>query len=359
MTAMRTLTPFNRDQNAIGTVKVYVHGYDGTNSAPYVISQATITPFDGSAPIVRVLQLSLQKNVGTAANGLVALSGLTLSGASFADSFNSNPTNSPIGPWLSYSSAIAKSNTSVVVMAGSISAGSGTIKGDLRLGSGVVAPSSSVYSGTLTTNYTAAFPLPTYPTAASVSQSYSLGSSLPATLPRGGDLPAADGRYYYFCGSATIGAVTISTGKNVTIVGTSTGMSSGLAIQNLATCIIYMDGILTLTKGNDISNVSWAGALQIFTSTSGTCSIGNKSALLGSLYAPKATLNISGGSTSGMLVGYFVAKTISATGSMAFHYDEALGSTSTAVGWDIVGWQEFQSATDRASVGTLTNNFLP
>ena len=37
--AMRTLTPFNRDQNAIGVTKIYVKGYDGSDAAPYIIAR--------------------------------------------------------------------------------------------------------------------------------------------------------------------------------------------------------------------------------------------------------------------------------------------------------------------------------
>lgn len=357
--AMRTLTPFNRDQNAIGTVKIYVRGYDGSDPAPYVISQARITPFDGGAPIVRVLRLNMAQNSAVAANGLVALNGLTFTGASFADSFNSNPSNSPTGPWLSYSSGIATSRTAAAVLAGSVSIASGKVFGDLRLGSGVTAPSTSDYTGTLTTNYSATFPLPTYPTAGSVSQSYNVGSTIPGTLPRFGDLPASDGRYYYFCNSTTIGAVTISASRNVTIVGTNTSMGSGLVLPVSSTCFVHMDGPLTLIKGNDVDNNAWAGALRIFTSTSSASTIGNKSEFIGTFHGPSSALTITGGSAAGLVVGSFIARTITASAGMDFHYDEALGATTLAAAWRVTNWQQFQSSADRASVGALTNNFLP
>ena len=357
--AMRTLTPFNRDQNAIGTVKIYVKGYDNSDAAPYVISQATITPFDGGAPIVRVLQLRLQKNNAAAANGLVALNGLTFTSDSFADSFNSNPSNSPAGPWLSYSSIIARSSTAAAVLAGSVSIESGRVFGDLRLGSGVVAPPTSYYTGTLTTNYSATFPLPTYPTAGSVSQSYNIGSSIPGTLPRFGDLPASDGRYYYFCNNTTIGAVTISAARNVTIVGTNTGLSSGLVLPISGTCFIYMDGPLTLSGGNDITNAAWAGALRVYSSTSSNSSIGNKSEFIGCFHAPSSALTITGANSDGLVVGSFIAQTITAANGKDFHYDEALGPTTLTAAWRVTSWQQFQSSADRASVGTLTGGFLP
>lgn len=356
--AMRTLTPFNRDQNAVGVTKIYVKGYNGTDAAPYVVSQAVVTPFDGGAPVIKTVHLVIRRNAATVGHGIVALNGLTMSSATFADSFISNTLGTPLGPWLPYTSLLSRSNASVVVLGGTFSIGTGKIKGNLYLGSGVVAPPAADVTGTITTNYTASFPLPTYPTAASVSQSYNLGSTIPLLLPRLGDAAAADGRYYYFCNNTTIGTVSIAAGRDVTLVGTNTGMNSGLSIQLGATCYIYMDGTLTLNKGNDINNVSWAGALKIFSSTSGTCSIGNKSQLVGCLYIPNATLNLSGKDATSMVVGSFVARTINASGSMDFHYDESLQPAVMTTSYDVTRWLDFQSAADRATVSGLTGGYL-
>lgn len=353
--AMRTLPPFNRDQNAVGLVKVYVTGYDGSDTAPVVFSQAVITPFDGSPPVVKTLQLLLKRS--TSAYGLVGLNGLNLKGNTIADSFNSNPTGSPTGPWLAYSSTIARSKTAAVVLSGAISIGSGKVYGDAYLGTGVASPTTSEVTGTITTNYATTFPMPVYPTPATVSQSYNVGSAVPATLPVAGHLPAADGRYYYFCSSTTIGAVTITAGRTVTIVGTNTSLGPGLSVQSNGTCFIYMDGTVNLTKGADINNSGWAGALQIFTTTTGTCTMGNSSQIVACLYAPFATLSASGG-TGGMLVGYYVAKTITTAGNMDFHYDEAFRTIGSSNGWVWHQWLEFQSAADRATVAGLTGNYL-
>ncbi len=353
--AKLTLPTFNRDQNGIGIVKVYVIGYDGSNATPTVLSQATITPFDGGAPVIKTVQMAL-KNNGAPIYGLVALHGLNFKGSNFADSFNSNPTNSPTGPWAAYSSAVAASKTSVVVLAGSVKVGSGKIYGDLKLGAPVATPPASDYTGTVTTNFTATFPMPVYPTAAAVSQSYNVSSTIPPALPRGGDLPAADGRYYYFCKNTTIGSVAIANGMNVTIVGTGTKLSAGLNILGTGTCFIYMDGVVTLSKGADLVNTGWAGALQIYTTTTGNCSIGNNSQIMACLYAPNADLTVSGSGSSGMLIGSFVADTITASNTMDFHFDEALRPFGS--GWRLTGWLELQSAADRATVAGRTGNFL-
>jgi hypothetical protein len=359
--AMRTLPPFNRDQHAIGVVKVYVHGYDGTDSAPYAISQATITPFDRIPPIVKILQIGLKQTGGYFTNGVVGVGGLTLKGQPIIDSFNSNPTNSPTGPWVPYSSAIAAANASVIVPSGSINLGNGQVNGNVSVGKGVTAPPVSQVTGTIQTGYSGTFAMPTYPTAAAVSQSYNLGKTLPATLPAAGDKPAADGRYYYFVSGATIGKTTIAAGKNVTIVGSTTKMSSGLTVGANATCAIYMDGTISASGKGAINNTNWAGALQIFTTTTGTCQISGNGELKACLYAPNATLKVAGGGSSGSVVGAFVAKSLTSTGHADFHYDEALRQLNTGGGnsWGVATWFELQSSADRSSVGALTNDFLP
>ena len=350
--ASRTLTPFNRDQNAIGIVKVYVKGYNGTDAAPYVVSQATITPFDGGAPIVKVLQIKLRFKYPAA---LVGINGLTLNGKAYADSFNSNPSGSPTGPWAVYPGAGATSNTNATVLTGAITLGSGQIKGNLQLGAGVATPPSSAYTGTVTTNYSATFPLPVYPTVASVSQSYNLAATIPPILPRVGDLPASDGRYYYFCSGATISATAITVGTNVTITGTTTKLNTGLIVPATATCFIYMDGIISVAGVTALLNSSWAGAVRIYTSTASACSMGNGTSITACVYAPNAALSITG---SGMMIGSFVANTISAANGQEIHYDEALGQSGTG-GAVLTSWYEMLSSADLATRAALTGGFLP
>jgi hypothetical protein len=355
--AMRTLPTFNRDQNAIGTVKVCVIGYDGSNLTPLVISQATLTPFDGSAPISKTVRITL-KGGGAPVYGIVALHGLTLSKAAFADSFDSNPSKSPTGPWQDYSSAMATAKTTVVVLDGEISVESGKIQGDLKLGDGVAPPAVSDYTGTVTTGFHATFPLPDFPTAAGVSQSYDVGNRLPTALPRNGDAPAADGRYYYFCRNTTVGAVTVASGKNVTIVGSNTGMSAGLTIEGTGTCIVYIDKTINLATGKTINDTNWAGALQIYTSTTSKCTFANNSRITARLFAPYAEVSASGTGNQGGFVGTCAADTITASSSMDFHFDEALQTAGSGGAWAMTGWLELQSAADRATLAGLTDNFL-
>lgn len=361
--AMRTLTPFNRDQHAVGIAKVYVKGYDGSDAAPYVVSQATVTPFDGGAPVVRTVRLEIRRNAATLAHGLVALNGLDLRNSSFVDSYNSNPWGSPTGPWLPYMSLLARSHASVVVLGGSVDIrNSARIKGDLYLGPGVAAPSASDVTGTITTNYSATFPFPTYPTSAGVSRSYDLGSSIPSVLPRAGDQPASDGRYYYFCSNENIRSFSVTANRDVSIIGTNSGMpvtaSTPIVLPSSSTLHIYMDRALTLSGGADLNPSGWAGALRIYTTTTSDCTIANNSQIVAWFQAPNAELRATGNNSANMLAGFYLARFIYAANSMDFHYDESLQPAASTATYDVTRWFDFQSAADRATVSGLTGGYL-
>lgn len=355
--AMRTLPTFNRNQNAIAVVKVYVKGYDGSDAAPYIVAQAVVTPFDGGQPVIRTVHLSLRRHNGTAGKGLVVLNGaFTLTSPAYADSYVSNPASSPTGPWSAYPAAGARSNNDTVVLAGAVTIGTGQVKGDLYLGSGVAAPPASKVTGTIFTNYSATYPFPAYPTAAGVSQSYSLGATIPSTLPRAGDLPAADGRYYYFT-TASVRKFTVSASTNVTIVGTS-GMavssSNPVTLPTTSTLHVYVTGVFSIS-GTSLNAAGYAGALRIYSSTASACSIGNNSQVVAMIHLPNATLAASGATLTNTVSGQIIAKSITATGGHEFHYDESLPVYAT---YEMTRYMDFQSAADRATVSGLTGGYL-
>jgi Cellulose binding domain len=334
--ATYTLPSFNRNQNAVGVVKVYVAGYNGSVTTPKVYSQAVVTPFDGSPPIIKTLQISLVGSSATTNLGLVVLNTAELADSCFADSFNSNPSNSPTGPWLSYSSSIATTDLAVGILAGTATFG----------------PTAKI---TLSTNYSATYPLPTYPTTASVSQYYSVGSSLASTLPVSGHSPASDGRYYYFCSGRTIKDISITAGNHVTIVGSGgTKLEDGVTIPSSSSCYIYMDGTLQL-DGSGFSNSSWAGALRIYTSTTSECKIDDINKTVACFYAPYAYLKIEKG---GEFMGGLVVKKLKLSGGADYHYDKALlnpVSTSTP---SRLGTFSFDSQWVSAGVDNFQGRFV-
>ena len=355
--AMRALPTFNRDQNGVGVVKVYVKGYDGSDAAPYIVSQAVVTPFDGGAPVIRTVHLALRRHAGTLGHGVVALNGLTLSNSTYADSYISNPTSSPTGPWLVYSTAIDNPNASVAVLAGTLSTTStARIYGNLYLGPGVTAPPAGRVTGTTTPNYLLTIPFPAYPTAAGVSQSYNLGASIPLNLPRAGDLPAADGRYYYFT-TASVRSFTVTANRHVTIVSTVGMPITSTTLINLpttSTLHVYLSGTFTIT-GAGINASGYAGALRIYTTTASNCTVGNSSQVVAWFHAPNAAFSATGTSTANRLSGCFVARTISVAGTQYLHFDESLPVYAT---YDMTRYMDFQSAADRATVAGLTGGYL-
>ena len=129
-------------------------------------------------------------------------------------------------------------------------------------------------------------------------------------------------------------------------------------MQSMCTLHIYMDGRLKLKGGDDLNNTGWSGALRIYTTTKETCTVGNKSQLYAWFQAPNAKLEATGGNDTSMMCGFPLAKTITGSGSMDFHYDDSLQPAGSGNGWTVGSWMEFQSSTDRAAVGSLTGNFI-
>jgi hypothetical protein len=355
--AMRTLPTFNRDQNAVGVVKVYVKGYDGSDAAPYIMSQAVVTPFDSGKPVIRTVHLALRRHAGTGGHGLVARNGFTLSNSTYADSYISNPTSSPTGPWLVYPAGGARNSSSVVNLTGTVTiAATAQVRGNLYLGAGVTPPAPARVTGTITPNYTFTVPTTVAPTVAGVSQSYNLGASIPLNLPRAGDLPAADGRYYYFT-TASVRRFTVAANSHVTIVGTSTmavTAANYVTLPTTSTLHVYVTGAFSIS-GTNLNAAGYAGALRIYTTTASTCTIGNNSQVVAWIHAPNATLNASGATPSNTVSGAVLANRITAATGHEYHFDESLPVYAT---YTMTRYMDFQSAADRATVAGLTGGYL-
>lgn len=355
--ATLTLPTFSRGQSAVGIVKVYVNGYNGSVAIPSVVSQATITPLDGSPPVTKTLKMGLKKK-GAFNAAILTSSSLELGTAATVDSFSSNPTGSATANPLAYPGGGIRAKGNVVALGGSVDLGaSGIVNGDVALAAGVTAPPQSQVNGTIVTNYTGTFPLPAFPALESITKGYLL-LTLPATLPRAGDLPASDGRYYYFAPLSPIGNTTIKAGRNVTVL--AARVNSGLMIQNDATCIIYTFGKINTAGNSGIVNQSWAGALQIFTLTDDPCEIGHNGAILATIYAPFAEVRINSGGSTPEFVGAVMARKVKTAANLAFHYDEALQNSSTVVGlgWTLTTWYDLQGTTESATLAALTSGFL-
>ncbi|PAW67051.1 MAG: hypothetical protein B9S34_06530 [Opitutia bacterium Tous-C1TDCM] len=352
-----TLPQFSRGQGAIGRVKVFVSGFNGSVQIPYVISQATVTPLDGSPPITKTLRIGLKKR-GAYNAALVASNGIDFGSNSVIDSFNSNPSGISGSTPLAYPGNGAASAANVIVLGGDADFGSSTLlKGSLMLAAGVASPPANQVTGTIVTNYAGTFPLPSFPSLASINRGYLL-FTVPATLPRSGDSPASDGRFYYFPLLDNIDNTTVTAGKNVTVV--CAGVRSKITIQAGASLIVYTYGTINTSGDNAIVNNSWAGALQIFTSTTSRCDVGNNGNTLACIYAPNAEVRLNGGGSDPRYVGAVMAKSIKTHSNLKVHYDEALLNSSmvVGVGYTLSTWYDLQGTADAAGLSALTGGFL-
>ncbi len=358
--ATRTLTFPNLDQNASGTVKVWVAGYDGTEVVPVIVAKATITPVEGPT-IEKIVKIILSKN-GALPKGLIAKNGITWNGHPIADSYLSSAVPG-VPPFSAYNAGTARTNITVGSLYGpQIDLGAqGVVYGNVMLGSGVTVSGGTITGQTIG-NLTYNFTMPVYPTNAGATAGVNLGATVPAVLPRAADLaggPRADGYYYYYTNGATIGTTTITAGAKVVIVGTATNMIDGLQIgvsgAQVGMAKIYMDG--TMSPGNgSVNTAAWAGALEVYTTTAGTCTLSGNGFFCGSLFAPNAELRGNGGGNNAQdLCGSFIVGTVTSNGHMSFHYDEGLGASANPRAWGLALWTEMQTAAERQVYASKLN----
>lgn len=394
--AKRTLT-FNRSQNAVGTVKIFVNGYNGSDSDPYVIAQATITPFDGTPPVVKVIQINIGKNAYWT-NGLVGVNSLTVTGNTtqtgniVMKSYNSLASSATVHAKFTTDSQLT-SLSSLVVKDSSLTVASPnstiSISGDLYRGTNITStPSTVTVSGNTYTDYIGVFPSPTQPlgTASSSSKrrtrtsgagiTYNTGYS--STLPNSSDtINSNDSTYYYYWSNRDITDLAISTGKTVIIVGTNNtkinlnGSSDVITVGANSTLTMYIDGNINIASRSTLT-ADWAGALKVYTTNTTTSTINANSTVYAGIYAPNATLTFVGNTTATAnysttlgqadgrtLVGAFVGKNVTATNKVRLVWDSALLTENLGRIWPINQWWDMGDNAARTTIGALTGNFLP
>jgi Tfp pilus assembly protein PilX len=398
--ATRTFSFSNLDQNSSGTVKVWVDGYDGTAAVPNIVAKAVISPNGGQErPIEKSIKVILSKN-GVLPKGVVAKIGINWNGQPFADSFVSSTTTPPSPPFTPWAAGTARDNTTLASLGGTIDLSQGTVSGNVMTGPGVTVTGHGTITGQQIGNFSYDFTMPGFPSTAG----YNIGATVPTILPRpaevtggtvaartaaqiatgqppvvtGGtvtrvaDTPAADGIYYYYTTGATIENVTITAGKKVVIVGAGgTRLRAGVNVPaNIDATVgaigagslkIYMDGNIDMSGNDKINliaspNASWAGALEVYTTTTSDCTFSGNAQFVGCIFAPNAEIRGNGGGNDQAdLIGSFVAKSITSNGHMNFHFDEALGTTPPAKPWSLALWRELQTPAERALYATQLN----
>jgi hypothetical protein len=395
---------FQLGQNTSAGVFVMVKDYDALKGVPAVTAWAFIYPKGASGglysgywwppwsgengSISKWVRVTLYKR-SKFANGLVAKETITFKGTNpTVDSWNSDPDNSsataavtyPTDPdgTTSWNEAAHDLGTvgSIAVTVDAIAAQNADIFGYAATGGsmptigsqGKIGPFGTA-NGTMdpshvSTDFTANFDPVTTPTG-----TYSLGNiTTDLTLPRGGDSPAADGKYYYTAGQINFTNKTLLISGKVVLVLTNTSTSidigGGSGILSIATAgqlECYAPGDIKIA-GKGVSNGVDANAdgvlsasesgqpiqCQIYgTKTSGlqTITITGNGALSAVCYAPQGDVSING---NGDVLGSVVADKITLVGNAAFHYDESLANMVTGNPYGISKWDELTSVSSRS-----------
>jgi hypothetical protein len=163
----------------------------------------------------------------------------------------------------------------------------------------------------------------------------------------------------YFTSSSVRG-FGVSANRNITIVGTA-GMAitstAQITLPSTSSLKVYMTGIFIVTEAT-LNASGYAGALEIYTTTTFPCLVVGSCQVVALLHAPYSVFIAAGNNSSNRLSGRFIAKTIWTGGGYDFHYDEAMSGPGGAPTYTVTRWLEFQSAADRAAVAGLTENYL-
>ena len=98
------------------------------------------------------------------------------------------------------------------------------------------------------------------------------------------------------------------------------------------------NGKITISGSGIVNNPGNAANLAIYGLPSvKTVTYSGSSEFIGTLYSPSAAFTISGGSDA---VGAVVINTITLSGGMNFHYDEALGGGTGLLKYVVSSWRE-------------------
>jgi hypothetical protein len=391
-------TYYTYTQGVKGQVKVWVD-LSNTN-LPHAVAEAIVTLGDGTT-LTKAAEVYMQRR-SYFSNGLVAKNSITFSGNNASvDGWNSNPTNTA-GVNIPYTAAVANDSGQVgstSVNVDSISVSNANIYGYAAIGSnslsgisvgsnGLVGPygtpNGTIDSTRVTYDFTTSFPDATAATTA--------GYTLPAisnggttTLPRAGDTPASDGKYYYSIPSISLsgnGNELAIAGGNVVINLTNTASTTlsvaGQGSINIATgstLAVYTAGNVSIA-GNGVSNGTYDPAdpissantpnqpssFQLYGTLPATSAppyqsiaISGNGILSGVVYAPNASISLNGGGSSGQVLGAMVGNTVAVTGNSTFHYDESLANLGAGNLWGLSKWRELTSTSDRNAYASDLN----
>lgn len=376
--ATRKYTNLAFDNGATGTLQIYVTDYNpAAGTAPKLVAKATLLPASGLG-LSRMIEITLRRRTVFAA-GLVARNNITFSTSTVVSSWDSDPDNDPATAAEGYSTARETANAFVGTISttdGAINTGAGDIYGRIGTGGGTVTHSSGAIltttpagtgwnNGLVNTPFVSNLDTPVAPALPATVNSITTTIATDTTLPRAGDVPAADGKYYYnFAAGASIalgGSADLTVADDVVFYLQNHAATTAVSISGTAEIDITSAGQLTIYTDGNISsggngmtnaNASATSCLIYGTNTGSgqTINMTGNATTVAAINAPNADFSITG---SGEVWGSVIARNIALNGNAAFRYDEALldyaNTTGTGNPWGIAKWRELTLVAERAA----------
>lgn len=333
---------------ATAVVKVYAQESTGGTSA-WIATRAIVTPPKGT-PIEKWVKVTLSKRSLGAVGG-IGKDGIVSSGNQVVmGSWNSDPDKDPTTPPIPYSASVANDAMTLATIAldATLNSGNADVNGSASVGSDTTdaiqvgsqgyigpfgTPAGTKDPNSVSANFSADLPEPTVPSGTYTS----LGSiSTATTLPRPGDIPNADGVYYYSATDINLNgsALVISAGKEVVLnVTQSTGTAVSLGGNGGA---IKVAGTLSTNTATGAQTYT-TGKLALY--TAGDFSVTGQAAVTNTIttqnYTPATTVT-----------------TTTATSTTISNVTAVYGKGQQKD--TVIGWSYTQASTIATTVGTTT-----
>ena len=364
------------DNGATGTLQVYATDYNpAVGTSPKLVAKATLLPASGLG-LSRMIEITLRRRTIFAA-GLVARNNITFSANTVVSSWDSDPDNNPATAPVGYSEARKTANAFVGTIStvnGAINTGAGDIYGRIGTGGGTVTHDSGAILSTSPTGtgwntglvnvpFVSNLDTPVAPALPATVNSITTSISSSVSLPRAGDSPASDGKYYYsFAAGAAIslaGNSQLTVSDNVVLylqshaatTAVSIGGTAKIQVASGGNLTVYTDGNIAI-GGNGMANANANAASTLIYGTNAgsgqTITMTGNATTIAAINAPNADFSITG---NGELWGSVIARNITLNGNAAFRYDEALldysNTTGTGNPWGIAKWRELTLTAER------------
>lgn len=366
------------DNGATGTLQIYVTDYNPmAGTSPKLVAKATILPASGVG-LSRMVEITLRRRTIFAA-GLIAKYNITFSTNTNVSSWNSDPDNNPATAPIGYNTSVKTANCFVGTISavnGAINTGSGDIYGRVGTGGGTVTHSSGAIltstptgtgwnNGLVNVPFVSNLATPVAPALPVAVNNITTNLTATTTLPRVGDVAAADGKYYFnFAAGAMIALggnsvltvsdkVVIYLQNHAVTTSLSVGGNAKISVAAAGNLTIYTDGNMAC-GGNGMENANSSATSCMFYGTNAgsgqTISMTGNATTIAAINAPNADFTISG---NGEVWGSVVARNITLTGNAGFRYDEALmnfaNTTGTGNPWGIAKWRELTLSAERTA----------